>query len=371
MTGLLPRRKLNSFVLVALACQAFACERLPLESAAGEHATVHWNPDTHQLCGGTLAYIDKSLALVAENYDRRLPRGRSLDIFWDDGTLAPSVCGRNASDCVVVLPNGTSMMFSDSPVHAHELAHTVRLAGDRQRLPSFLSEGVAVRWEVGHNDGSVGKESYVGSLDYATVTRLLTQRGRISPDDYPAAGFFWSWLEAQYGPAKMAEFTGSISFHDSISEIEQAFKSAFGVSLRSAIDASQGHPLYMFDVHACMMADLPVLDWHDQDITLSQGAGECDSADVVNLVRYFASRWTRLRLPDQPAVYQVSTTGPVGSSVRFDACTGSVRPYSSALQMFPTTAAAEVALSGEYVVSVVGPVSDDGSVGFPEVVLTR
>ncbi|MFO7567390.1 MAG: hypothetical protein R6X02_32400 [Enhygromyxa sp.] len=338
-----------------------ACQSTPLESSTGHHATVHWDPAERRLCGGTLAYIDSSLEVVAAHYGVDLPAEPALEIFWiADEKLDSAVCGGHAGGCAVPWPNGTSLMFSDNVIDPHELTHTIRLTGTNLALPTFFNEGVASRWENGWSDSWTGKDNYVGDLDYPWLLEKL-RGGRLDSDAYFIANFFWSWLEAEHGADRMADFAAQLGPLSSIGTIERAFEQTFGLSLEQAVEASRGQPMYMFDIHACAMHDLPTLTWSGETLTLSNGPGDCSDSDVVNFLAGGATRSVRVELA--PGNYEFVVEGGPGN-LRIDNCYGVARPHELA-RIFSEPQSAQAFLGGEYIVTAIASIEPDGSVNFP------
>lgn len=347
-----------------------SCDATPLASATGRHVTLHWDPDERQVCGGTLAYIDASLEIVAETYGVELAARPAIEVMWTaESSLPQSVCGNAAPGCAVALPNGVSHLFSRDPIDPHELTHTVRLAGPHTSLPSFFHEGVAIRWEHGFADSAVGKDTYTGNLDSEKLRELL-DGGRIEFEAYPEAGFFWSWLEAEYGPERMAQFTAELSRLAPLAAIERSFEHSFGLSLDEAVEASAGHPLWMFDIHACAMTELAELEWTGTSLTLFDGPRDCAAPDVFNSLTN-ANRSIRLVVPEVPSDYAITITGDPPGQVRFDRCTGAARPFELALTYGAPSTEIPIQLAGEYIVTASALIDDDGRVAFPEARLVR
>lgn len=363
--------QLAPYVAVALLFMSSACDATPLESVTGRHATIHWDPSERHLCGGTVDYVDASLDVIAANYGVDLPAQPAIDIFWAaDSNWVQSVCVSHSDACVVPLPNGTSYMVSPDVVDPHELTHTVRLNGARDFLPSFFMEGVATRWEIGWSDSSVGKDTYLGGIDPVKLRELLRAGGRIAPEEYPDAGFFWSWLEAEHGAVEMARFTAQIGLFSSVAEIERAFEQTFAMSLEQAAEASRDQPLYMFDVIACAMDDLTTLQWQSGALAITEGPSECSDDDVISSYREVV-HLLRIQLPETLAEYTLVLDGSGSSAVRFDSCTGVARPYESALQYNAPRTVAPIYLSGEYIVTRIAQVQPDGTIEFPRVRLEQ
>jgi hypothetical protein len=345
-----------------------ACHLTPLESAAGRHVVVHWNPDELPLCGGTIAHIDASLEIMAETYGVRLPSQPNIEIFWtSEYPLANSACSftpvSTAAGCAPNFPNGAKILISQNVVDEHELTHTVSLAKSKWGLPSFFAEGVAGRWEHGLGDISVGKSFYIGDVSHAEVLSML-ERYRVPPEAYPAAGFLWSWLESEFGPAAMKEFAGRIDLFSSPAKIEREFEATFGITLETATEASRGQPLIAFDPHPCFMA-LPTLTWAEEPLVFSAGPSTCAADDVVNSGRGPA-RFVRLELPDVWQDYSLEVSGPMWSSeIHFYRCRGEPLPYEEPVVLHPKGSDWPISLSGTYIVIVTALIEQNGDIPFP------
>ncbi len=360
-------------VAILALCALAACRATPIESGAGRHVVVHWDPEEHDLCGGTIAHLDATVELMADTYGLSLPSHPSVEILWTgDPALAQSICATpptpTAIACGGIFPNGLKLVTSNSVVDYHELAHTVSLARTNSGLPSFFAEGVAGRWEHGLGDMGVGKSFYISDVTYAEVRDLLERR-RIPSDAYPTAGFLWSWLEAEFGPATMKEFAGRIDTHSSPAKIEREFEATFGITLEMATEASWGQPLIAFDPHACSM-DLPTQVWAGEPLVLSAEPSTCASADVVNTGRG-PGRYSRLELPGVWQEYSLELSGRVfgPDTIYFYACRGEPLPFEEPMSFNPIGSDWTVWLGGTYIVIVTAPIEQNGDVLFPSATL--
>jgi hypothetical protein len=350
-----------------------ACRATPLESAAGRHVVVHWDPEEHVLCGGTITHLDAAVEIMADTYGLSLPSQPSLEILWTgDLALAQSICAASPTPTAIAcggsFPNGLKLVTSNSVVDYHELAHTVNLARTNFGLPSFFAEGVAVRWEHGLGDTGVGHPFYISDVTYAEVRDLL-ERHQIPAEDYSAAGFLWSWLEAEFGPATMKEFAGRIDTHSSPAKIEREFEATFGITLEMATELSRGQPLIAFDPHACSM-DLPTQAWAGEPLVLSAEPSTCAADDVVNTGRG-PGRYSRLELPDLWQEYSLELNGRMfgPDTIYFYACRGEPLPFEEPMSFTPKGHDWTVWLRGTYIVIVTAPVEQNGDVLFPTATL--
>jgi hypothetical protein len=362
------RLRRSRLVIPAL-CALMACEATPIESAAGRHVVVHWDPDESILCGGTIAHVDASLEIVAKTYGVSLPPRPNIEIFWTgDASLVRNSCMKNPRGCTAQLPNGNILMIIDGVTDGHELSHAIGLARTNFGLPSFFAEGVAVRWEHGLGDIGVGKSFYISDVTYAEVRDLLDRR-QIPPEGYTAAGFLWSWLEAKFGPATMKEFAGRIDILSSPAQIEREFEATFGITLEMATEASWGQPLMAFDPHACSM-ELPTQVWAGDPLALSSEPSTCASADVVNTGRG-PGRYSRLELPDVWQEYSLELSGRMsaGDSIYFYACRGEPLPFEEPLSFTPTENDQRLWLRGTYIMIAIAPIEQNGDVLFPSATL--
>jgi hypothetical protein len=348
-----------------------SCQVTELESAAGRHVVVHWDPDEYQLCGGTIAHIDSLLEIEAQTYGVDLPAVPNTDIYWTtDHTLVANACWVAAAGaCNLPLPNGTNILITPEVVSLHELTHTVNLTGAGLGLPSLFAEGVATRWEAGLGTwAQTDKTFYRGDLTYSQIIAWLEQV-EIPPEAYGRAGFLWSWLEAEFGPRAMKVFASRINMLSSVAKIEREFEATFGITLETAVDMSRGQPLMVFDVHACSMTHLPTLVWAEAPLVLSTGPSTCAAADVVNEMG--GARYARLELGDVWRQYSLEVTGPLfsGASIHFFECRGEPIPYRDPMAFASKGSDWSVWLGGTYIVIVTAAHEKDGTIPFPTVEL--
>ena len=364
--------KSGHFVALASFGLLASCQVTQLESATGRHVVVHWDPDENQLCGGTLAHVDASLEVVAQTYGISLPPAANTEILWtSDRILVANACTLDGlyGSCNSIHPNGTNLLLMGDVVDLHELTHAVRLTGTALGLPSFFEEGVAARWE--HGLGSwvqSDKEQYAGDVNHFEVLALL-ERWRIPVEAYGTANFLWAWLEAEFGPHTMQEFASRVDIFSSPEKVEREFAATFGMTLEMATDASRGHPLLMFDPHACSMPHLPTLVWAEEPLVLSPGPSTCAANDVVN-THDQAARYVRLELPEAWRQYTLELAGPMsGAAIHFFACRGEPRPYEDPIVLTPIPNDWLTWLAGTYIVIVTAPLEESGHVPFPTATL--
>jgi hypothetical protein len=363
---------MNSRHFVVLACSwlLISCQVTQLESAAGRHVVVHWDPDENQLCGGTLAHVDASLEVVAQTYGVSLPAAPNTEILWtSDRILVANACALEllAGSCNFPVPNGTHMLLAGDIVDLHELTHTVNLTGTSLGLPSFFAEGVATRWEYGPLSTWVqsDKVGYTGDVSHSEVLALL-ERWQIPTSGYGTANFLWAWLEAEFGPHTMQEFASRINVFSSPAKIEHEFEAIFGITLEMAADASRGEPLFIFDPHPCMMTHLPTLVWAEEPLVLSPGPSTCAANDVVNPGAWYA----RLELPEPWREYTLELNGPSsGAAIHFFECRGEPRPYEDPVVLHPIPGDWPMGLAGTYIVIVTAQLEENGYVPFPTATL--
>jgi hypothetical protein len=348
-----------------------SCGPPDLEVATSKHVILRWDPSEHQLCGGTLEHVDNTLEVIAGTYGLSLGSRPSITIFWLKSHIAAEMClPRNAIGCTRPQLNGTSMLFVTTPVDDHELTHAVRITGSRRPLPSFFSEGAAVRWEPGLSDFRISGPLLKRDLDVELVRELMTMR-TIPNKYYNEAGFFWTWLEAEYGPEAMAAFASQISKGASRKQIEDAFENAFGVSLEQAVAKTAGSPALMFDVIPCSMPNIPTLTWEGEPLVLSSGNANCQDRDIVSYGTN-ASRLVRLELTESYEMFEMHVDGPKVSSLILYRCTGSPRPYEESISVSPNWDPPRWDfLAGTYIAAVTAEVQADGTIEFPRTVITQ
>ncbi|MFO7562484.1 MAG: hypothetical protein R6X02_07560, partial [Enhygromyxa sp.] len=54
--------------LVVATLASSSCGPPDLEVATGKHVILRWDPNEHQLCGGTLEHVDNTLEVIAGTY---------------------------------------------------------------------------------------------------------------------------------------------------------------------------------------------------------------------------------------------------------------------------------------------------------------
>jgi hypothetical protein len=365
-------RRLDSCFACALTLASLTFGCVPdLEVATSKHVILHWDPSEHQLCGGTLDHVDNTLEVIAGTYGVSLGSRPSITMFWLKSDMVSELCPMHAFGCARSQLNGTNMLFVATPVDDHELTHAVRITGSRRALPRFFHEGAAVRWESGLSGIGYGKPDYSGNLDAGLVRELLTVRSYIPAHYYTEAGFFWIWLEAEYGPEAMAAFASQIWQGASPERIEDAFENAFGLSIEQAVANSAGSPWLMFDIPPCGMPNIPTLTWDGEPLVLSEGEANCQDADIVSY-GLNAARFTRLELTESYEEFLLTVDGPMPSSLILNRCTGGARPYEDPLFIaaYLDDPWSEF-LAGTYVATLTSPVEADGTINFPRTVITQ
>ncbi|MFO7562485.1 MAG: hypothetical protein R6X02_07565 [Enhygromyxa sp.] len=360
-----------AYTLLVATLASSSCGPPDLEVATSKHVILRWDRSVFQLCGGTPEHVDNTLEVIAGTYGVSLGSRPSITIFWLDPSVASEMClPVNAIGCTRPQLNGTTMLFVPTPVYDHELTHAVRITGSRRSLPSFFHEGAAVRWEPGLSTFRFGGPKFTGNLDAELVRELMAMRD-IPDEYYNEAGFFWTWLEAEYGPEAMAAFASQIWKGASRERIEDAFENAFGTSIEQAVANSAGSPVLMFDILPCAMPSIPTVTWEGEPLVLSSGEANCQDRDIVSYGTN-ATRFTRLELTESYEEFLLTVDGPMPSRFRLDRCTGSARPYEG-----PVNIAAYLDdprsefLAGTYVATLTSPVEADGTIKFPRTVITQ
>jgi hypothetical protein len=237
-------------------------------------------------------------------------------------------------------------------------------------MPNFFDEGAAVRWDSDLRGYGYGNPNFTGNLDAGLVRELIARR--VIPDDYyTEAGFFWSWLEAEYGPETMAAFASQIWKGASRKQIEDAFENAFGVSIEQAVDSSAGSPWIMFDIPPCSMPNIPTLTWEGEPLVLSSGNANCQDRDIINYGTN-ASRLVRLELTESYEMFEMHVDGPMLGSLILRRCTGSPRPYEESIYVSPNLDPPRWDfLAGTYMATLTAEVQADGTIEFPRTVITQ
>jgi hypothetical protein len=360
-------------VAVVLSC-ALACDVERLESRAGEHVVYYWSPRDSRLCGGTIEHTDRLLEVMADHYSLPRPGPQSVSYFWVEdsaGHVCPTLDGARA--CALAHPNGPRnhavAVVSPDPIDAHELGHAASMQPNRGQ-PSFLSEGLAMRWSMGLNTGYVVDSTFSATIGYPEVVALL-DRLSIDGNDYFAALLIWVWLEAEFGAEKMAALVRRLNRRSSVAEVEAMFVDIFGMTLEQAVIAHQDAPLLEFDDPVCAM-DLPRKQWTDAGIDLDGQAGACESANFINLAGR-AGQVHLLELPETGQHYQLTVEDTPRADVYFYPCSGHPRPYSPPPGFGAPSSGDPLPplyfQGGLHAVYVLGDLDDNGEVVLPHVEL--
>ncbi|MFO7563568.1 MAG: hypothetical protein R6X02_13055 [Enhygromyxa sp.] len=357
-----------AYTLLVATLASSSCGPPDLEVATSKHVILHWDRSVFRLCGGTLEHVDNTLEVIAGTYGVSLGSRPSITMFWLEPDMVWDMCGGRTSACTHPRLNGTTALFVPTPVHEHELTHAVRITGSGRRwMPSFFLEGAAVRWEAASLRYGGPK---VGNFDAGLVRELMAMRN-IPDEYYNEAGFFWSWLEAEYGPEAMAAFASQIWKGASRKRIQNAFENAFGTSIEQAVASSADSPWLMFDIPPCAMPSIPTVTWEGEPLVLSSGEANCQDGDIVSFGTN-ASRFTRLELTESYEEFLLTVDGPMPSSLILNQCTGSARPYEDPLFIaaYWDDPRSEF-LAGTYVATLTSPVEADGTIKFPRTVITQ
>jgi hypothetical protein len=350
-----------------------SCEARRMGTVVGRHAIIHWNPEERTLCGGTLEYVDSLLEITADTYEVNLPAQPAIEIYWDfEGLLASGLCGSPAGGCTAPFPNGTALLVSPDVTHTHELVHAVRLTGAHHGMPAFFGEGVAVRWERDPATPLWWRASVFPDQEPPREVRALLDQRRLDGFAYSYAGFFWTWLESEYGGRTMAGFASTLQRFSPAADIEREFRLNFGMSFEDAVKAFEGQPPLIFDLHACAMDHLPQLAWNDQPLQLAEGSSSCDSAEVINVMSsllddyHGVARLSHLQLPDAAQLYDITIAGPAEGYLLLEPCVGQARPYQPSIIISPADGQVSVPLSGKYLVTTVAPFVRGDAIEFVE-----
>ena len=287
--------------LVVLATVGACGEDRPPIVWEGEHLRFRTNEDLAEVCGGTLAYSDAFVGHLGEVFQE--PH-RVVDFNWvrDVDSFCPSVAGGCASDGEV---------FSEEPLHRHELTHAAR--SQLAYLP--LEEGIAELY----GDRLRSR----AELRPSAVTDVLRahERGQlmVEQDDYALVGHFASYLRAVHGTDTLMRLGELSDYKGTFAELGGGFERAVGGPLGEVV--------------ADYMADYPVCDqtFHvdnsfDCDrnpVVLPAASGEplrvelplsCDEPHVLG--PRGGQRWVTVALEvPVTAEYRLSFTGDWTSSM--------------------------------------------------------
>jgi hypothetical protein len=365
-----------SLLIVPLVLGGCELEMLPTE--VGEHVVYHWDADASQLCGGTVAALDRHVELMTGHYGWPASE-RRVEYFWD-AELARSVCSRFDRPACARRFSAWTMVLSPAPLDTHELGHVTRVGSPNHLIRgyvNFISEGFATRWQ------SSTLEPTNVPMTSPTFLSEVELRAALETDDskdfrYAQALTWWLALELGYGPAKMAEFVAELEGATSADGVEAALQRVFDISLAESAALAEELPSGSIDDPACALEGLPTFTWTGGVLVVERDHPSCEDEDIVNASGRTVIWPFALEFPDTPTRVEISVTvadgeNPLTKSMHLFWCSGEYH-----LAAHPPTLAAGVGppgthtgpwrLWGRFVGVLRGPLEADGSVAFPRVI---
>lgn len=368
----------RSLLIVPLMLVGCELEKPP--AVAGEHVVYHWDAEENQLCGGTIAAVDRHFEAMTTYYDWPVSE-RGLEYFWDT-ELAISVCSGIGKLACARRFSSWTMVLSDSPLDTHELGHTARV-GSRHTLGSyvdFVTEGFATRWQSGILEATNVPTISTNFLSEAQL-RAVLEANDIGDANYGHAFTWWVALELGYGPAKMAEFVTELQGVSAADEVEAALQRVFGISLAESVTLAKNLPPGTIDDPACVLSGLPTFTWSGGPLVVERDDASCGDEDVVNVSGWGTIWMFALEFPATPTSVGVSVTVPegveqVGKSLTLTWCSGELHlaelpPVLSAGAHSPGSFTGMWKLRGRYVGVLQSPLEADGSIVFPRATYTE
>jgi hypothetical protein len=365
---------------VVLALSSVGCDFEILSTRSGKHVVYHWEADERWLCSGTVRYADQLAETMAGHYGMSLggDAGPTVEYFWDVADVASLACFAGHA-CVRGTPTTRNRwlnsVYSELPIDGHELAHAV-VGSSNQGLPSFVNEGLAVRWQ---SDvlGEIIDDTKPLVLDEAQIRAQIDDKlGTLHGNaDYDAAFVWFAVLEATFGPEKMGEFLRSLNALSSSDKVDEALRRTMGISLAMSVDLARNSLPLTLDDPVCDMQGVPVVRWEGEPIVIDRRDAHCMDEDVVN----WDPRVQSIFIFESPdALHRVDVNVTVSGasdllSLQLQHCWGGVYWGGGGTWIDGADANAGTRvmdLRGRSVVSLVGDIDDDGNVLLPRVEFT-
>ncbi|HRR85128.1 MAG TPA: tetratricopeptide repeat protein [Phycisphaerae bacterium] len=179
------------------------------------------------------AYAEEIYARVCDQYNYRPPRKTIIEVFPEHGSFAVRVTGRpflhtiGATTGPVIALDAprsgpTSMTFNWPTVLRHEFVHTVTLAATGNRVPRWLTEGLAQREEGRH-----------WSWEWCQMLVMALRRGML----YDLNSIDWGFVRPKHHGGPMLAYAQSEWMVDYI--IERHGQGAIGTMLAGFRDAAR------------------------------------------------------------------------------------------------------------------------------------
>jgi hypothetical protein len=260
-------------VLLAQAAASACADHLPPVVWEGEHVTFASDANVGEICGGTLSRLDSITGHLGGVFG--LSGTPRIDYYWAPEGVG-AYCEGDPWGCT-----RHTTVFSEHVLHQHELVHAVRDT-DRSSYDPF-EEGLAEAF------GDDWDPPTVFGGDVRTMWKT-DWNGHLPDAYYPLAGYFVSYLVAEYGIDATMVFDRASSYRDSSRETNDRFESSFGESIDQAIaGVDEEYPRceqtrYRDNSFECMQPAITAVG----DLELSVAMG-CEQGDVLGPRR--GERW--------------------------------------------------------------------------------
>ena len=227
---------------------------------------------TDVICGGTIGYTDRFLALSFSEIGEILPERVFVRYEWAEAAVDEE--GFHVSSGALARDYGDFILVSASRLlHEHELAHAVH----SQPWPkghSVLQEGFAVLFD---SDSARPQSTWPSE---ASLDSLL-DGGASSSDDYAKAWFLVSQIDRDHGMGGLRELWYAVPPDASAEHVRAAYQELFGRSIDALIEPFEefeGFPEERLSCHFTV-CDEPQ-PW-DGDVWRAEGPFDCADDPVA------------------------------------------------------------------------------------------
>lgn len=243
-----------------------------LERWSGQNLEYLSSPSL-KVCGGTHRQLDEFVTFFASEVGVPIPGG--ITYTWLDD-ITDAECPEEGKDCT----RGTSA-FSQTPMHPHEVAHTI--AGpNRMNAWPFFSEGLAVAYDP-WGGSSFGTRYVLPGVNDALPDPRLALTLPTDELFYPTAGSFVAFLLSRHGPEPFVTMTQRLPAERDLDVLRQIFRDVYPTDLDEEADlfmAGADCPMDAFPtlVYDCTMPEVAwktpaswgydrTVDCSDDDVT--------------------------------------------------------------------------------------------------------
>lgn len=226
-------RVFTLLTLFASACQDQGPELRPVQ-VQGEFV-AYAAFDEVELCEGTATYADAWMRAVATRLEIDPAALLPTTYYYVDSSVTDKQCPGGSPHCAR-MEDGQILIFSQNPLHRHELAHAVHLsAWPAGRV--LLREGLASLF--GEVEWTPGSPLTAEEIDVAIEARSAVDE----PSVYGIGLRIVYWTLLRHGPAAFEQFWYASSELSSAAAFRAEFQDHFGESLDAMLDdvAEESH----------------------------------------------------------------------------------------------------------------------------------